>query len=326
MKKTVKLAILGAGRWGTHLIRNFFTHAQSEVVAIADPDPARLEACREKFQLGATVSLVSDWRKLQKISDLDAVVVVTPASTHLEIIEAALNWGCHILAEKPLTLEASTCEHLAQLAQSRERILMVDHTYLFHPAVEVAKSAIAAGKLGDIQYGYATRTNLGPVRQDVDALWDLAIHDIAIFNYWLDATPTRVEAQSKMWLQPESADWVQGTMFYPNDIPVKTHWCWANPDKQRRLGLVGSEGTLIFDELASSPVVIQQGHFIKSGEKYLPENLETIPLAVPPAEPLAQMCAYFLDCVLSGRQPERSDAQVGKALVQILAHFTEALN
>ncbi len=112
------------------------------------------------------------------------------------LIKDALKQGYHVLAEKPLTLNPAECQELCQLAEQQHSILMVDHTYLFHPAVEQGQAVVQAGKLGDLRYGYATRTHLGPVRQDVDALWDLAIHDIAIFNNWLGQIPVKVQATS----------------------------------------------------------------------------------------------------------------------------------
>jgi predicted dehydrogenase len=169
-----------------------------------------------------------------------------------------------VLAEKPLTLKLSESQALCDLAQQQQRQLVIDHTYLFHPVVETGQQVIAKGKLGDLRYGYAARTHLEPVRPDVDALWDLAIHDIAIFNTWLGQTPIQVQATGTVWLQPDRefetdriqdltpisnsglSDIVMATLTYPNGFRAFLHLCWLNPDKQRRLGVVGSEGTLIF--------------------------------------------------------------------------------
>jgi predicted dehydrogenase len=198
-----RLAILGVGRWGTHLVRNFLAHPQGEIVAIADPLTDNLAAIQEKFDLDQqSILLTSDWQTIEQQVTLDAMVVVTPASTHYALIKRALLSGYHVLAEKPLTLDPVECLELTRLAQQQQRQLMIDHTYLFHPAVNQGQSIIEEGQLGELRYGYATRTHLGPVRQDVDALWDLAIHDISIFNHWLGQYPDKVQAQGKVWLQP----------------------------------------------------------------------------------------------------------------------------
>ncbi|HEY9798883.1 MAG TPA: Gfo/Idh/MocA family oxidoreductase [Leptolyngbyaceae cyanobacterium] len=196
-----KIAIIGVGRWGVHLLRNFLAHPQADVVAVVDPHPERLAVVKQQFNLAENVLLTTQWSDLQQVPGLTAVAIATPATTHYNLIKDALKGGYHVLAEKPLTLDPSECAELCQLAQNRQLILMVDHTYLFHPAVEEGQAVVQAGKLGELRYGYAARTHLGPVRQDVDALWDLAIHDIAIFNNWLGQVPVSVQATGTVWLQ-----------------------------------------------------------------------------------------------------------------------------
>ncbi|MBE9125911.1 Gfo/Idh/MocA family oxidoreductase, partial [Coleofasciculus sp. LEGE 07081] len=198
--KPVRIVVLGVGRWGKHLVRNFWEHPDAQLVAVIDPHPERLTAIREQFSLDTDVVLATDWGSVRERTDIDAVVVATPAATHYSLIRDALQQGYHVLAEKPLTLDVAECIQLYHFAQQQQRQLMVDHTYLFHPAVEGGKAVMQSGRLGELRYGYAARTNLGPVRQDVDALWDLAIHDIAIFNTWLGLLPIEVQATGKVWL------------------------------------------------------------------------------------------------------------------------------
>jgi predicted dehydrogenase len=198
MTNQIKIAVVGVGRWGVNLLRNFLEHPQVIVAAVVDPNLECLAKIKRQFFSKNTtnhnVLLTTEWSEIKQIIDLDAVVIATPASTHYSLITDALNWGYHVLAEKPLTLDPTECYKLCQLAQKQQRQLMVDHTYLFHPAVERGQNVVHTGELGDLRYGYAYRTHLGPVRQDVDALWDLAIHDIAIFNAWLGQQPVSVQA------------------------------------------------------------------------------------------------------------------------------------
>ncbi|HBL13994.1 MAG TPA: oxidoreductase, partial [Cyanobacteria bacterium UBA11162] len=210
----IRIAILGAGRWGTHLVRNFWEHPNADLIAVIDPHSERLAAVRERFNLDANVILATDWESVRSNTEVDALVIATPAVTHYPLIRDALGHGYHILAEKPLTLNVAECLELYHLAQQQQRLLMVDHTYLFHPAVRWGQEVVQSGRLGDLRYGYAARTNLGPVRQDVDALWDLAIHDIAIFNTWLGESPVQVQATGKVWLQREGemGRWGDGEM------------------------------------------------------------------------------------------------------------------
>lgn len=324
----INIAIFGAGRWGVHLIRNFHQHSQSRVVAITDPKLERLQAVKERFQLSDDVLLETNWSEVFKLSNLDAVAIATPASTHFNLISIALQKGCHVFAEKPLTLEHSESLQLCELAEQHDRQLFVDHTYLFHPAVERGQTLISEGKLGELRYGYATRTHLEPVRQDVDALWDLAIHDINIFNHWLGQKPIQVQATGMVWLQPEAklSDLVTATLTYPNGFQAFLHLCWLNPDKQRRLAVVGSQGTLIFDELQTeTPLILQQGYlnFVDNTWKGAGQRQEIIEFES--REPLGQVCNSFLDSILHNQPSPISSGWIGADLVKILYALNESL-
>lgn len=340
MTKPIQIAIFGVGRWGVHLVRNFLKHPQAQVIAIVDPNPERLAAIQQQYQLGSEVCLTPDWEAVLQRSELEAVAIATPAMTHYPLIKTALQNHCHVLAEKPLTLEVSESLELCQLAQQQQCQLVVDHTYLFHPAVRRGQTWIQAGNLGELRYGYATRTHLGPVRQDVDALWDLAIHDIAIFNAWLGETPIQVQVTGQLWLQPSSEHEVNPNFFpqglsdlvwvrltYPSGFQALIHLCWLNPDKQRRLGVVGSQGTLIFDEMSpSAPLTCEWGEFERQGERFIPVQQRREVISLEAVEPLGAVCDHFLDCVRTDQRSPISSGEVGTALVKVLNALTESLN
>ncbi|AVH64525.1 MULTISPECIES: Gfo/Idh/MocA family protein [unclassified Nostoc] len=347
MTNQIKIAVIGVGRWGVHLLRNFLGHPQVDVVAVVDPHPERLAAVKQQFNLDENVILTTEWEDLKKVPGLTGVAIATPAITHYALIKDALKQGYHVLAEKPLTLDPAECRELCRLAEQHHLILMVDHTYLFHPAVEQGQTVVQAGKLGDLRYGYATRTHLGPVRQDVDALWDLAIHDIAIFNAWLGQIPVKVQATGTVWLQgageqgsrgaegkkdtncpvPQGlADLVWLTLTYPDGFQAYIHLCWLNTDKQRRLGIVGSLGSLIFDEmLQSSPLTLLYGEFEQQGNHFIPVNQKQVVLELEPGEPLGRVCSTFVVSILNNTPSEISSGWVGTQLVEILAALTVSL-
>jgi predicted dehydrogenase len=321
------IAILGVGRWGVHWVRNFLAHPQAEVVAIVDRSSEKLADCREKFSLDENqVILATDWQSVRKLSAIDAVVVATPASTHYLLIADALALGYHVLAEKPLALDPAECLELTRLAQKQQRQLFVDHTYLFHPAVERGQQVTRSQRLGKLRYGYASRTHLGPVRQDVDALWDLAIHDIAIFNHWLGQIPTQVQAKGKIWLQEGLSDLVWVTLIYPDGFEVYIHLCWSNSDKQRRLCLVGEKGSLIFDEMSlQAPLTFQHGYFQQQGEYFIPVNQSCEQLEVEKTEPLKKICDRFLHQIHTQETCSLSSGWMGAQLVQILTCLSLSL-
>lgn len=351
MTNQITIAVLGVGRWGVHLLRNFLEHPQVRIGAVVDPNPERLAAVKRQYKLDENVLLTTEWQDIKQVPDLQAVAIATPATTHYHLIKDALNQGYHVLAEKPLTLDPSECRELCELAQQRHLILMVDHTYLFHPAVEQGQAVVQAGKLGDLRYGYATRTHLGPVRQDVDALWDLAIHDIAIFNNWLGQLPVKVQATGTVWLQgagvqadklnnfdaspspsspsplyPGLADLVWVMLTYADGFQAYIHLCWLNTDKQRRLAVVGNRGSLIFDEMSSqSPLTLLNGELEYQNNQFLPLNQSHETLQVEKGEPLQRVCDRFITCIFHNTPPVVSSGWVGAELVEILAALTASL-
>ena len=329
----VKLIVIGAGRWGTHLVRNFLTLPQAELLAVVDPNLEQLQSLSDRLGQHHRLDdrlLLTDWTEALALPEVEAVVVATPAISHFSMIKAALQQGCHVLAEKPLTLDPWESRQLCELAIQQQRQLVVDHTYLFHPAVQQGQIRIQAGDLGNLRYGYASRTHLGPVRQDVDALWDLVVHDIAIFNAWTRESPIAVQAQGMSWLQPGISDLVWVNLSYPSGFRAMIHLCWGNPDKQRRLCAVGDRGTLVFDELnPESPLTFLPGSFASAnsseGMPFSPIAHPSQPIAIESLEPLQQVCCHFLDCVQYNTPSAISPGELGAELVEILTALTASL-
>ncbi|MEG4516939.1 MULTISPECIES: Gfo/Idh/MocA family oxidoreductase [unclassified Microcoleus] len=378
----IGIAVLGAGRWGVNLIRNFLEHPNSEVLAVVDPNRDSLAAVQKQFNLDASVILATDWSRVQALPGLQAVAIATPASTHYTLAAAALKQGYHVLAEKPLALNLTEAIELCQLAEKQQRQLFVDHTYLFHPAVDRGQRIIQQHQLGKLRYGYAQRTHFEPVRHDVDALWDLAIHDIAIFNSWLEQTPIEVRAIGTVFPKESGkgkkeeginqeaaeienqfdpsllaskpaeklADLVWVTLTYPDGFQAFIHLCWLNPDKQRRLTVVGSLGTLIFDEMSPETLlIVQRGNPDWGGEdnnsfesalaKPAPTGAtptKTIApqptslrhrevLSLEQVEPLRRVCDRFLNCVQTNTPCPTSSGAASVELIRILSTLSKSL-
>lgn len=320
MSEQTTIALFGVGRWGVHILRNFLQNPRARVVAVVDPSLEQLEAVTKRFELN--IFCTTQWQDVLEMSGLDAVAVTTPATTHNSLITAALKQDLHVLAAKPLTLRFEESIQLCHLAEQQQRQLIIDHTYLFHPAVLRGRELIQSGKLGQLRYGYSTRSHLSPVRSDVDAMWDLAIHDIAILNFWLGETPCQVAAKGSTWLQEGLADTVWVTLAYPSGFEARLHLSWLNPDKQRRSCIAGENGSLIFDELAQDQLTVQWGKF---DEKFRPIEQSREILELPNQEPLQQVCNHFLDCVQHNRTSEISSGWLGAGLVQVLVAISESM-
>jgi predicted dehydrogenase len=240
------VAVIGAGHWGPHLVRNFATLHGSQALWVVDTDDQRRKLMSERFP-----GLVATERADDALGDdrVDAVVIATPTSTHADLVEKALIAKKHVLVEKPLTTDLESAVALCEQADAAERVLMVGHVFLFNSAINAAKEYLDDGQLGDVRYVSMVRTNLGPVRYDVNAAWDLASHDISIANHWLGATPMSVTASGGSWVSPGIEDSVFLTLKYPGDVVVHIEASWMNPSKRRLISVIGSEKMLTVDDM-----------------------------------------------------------------------------
>jgi predicted dehydrogenase len=335
IRATLRIAMLGVGRWGSHLLRNFLQNSDVTIAAVIDPWAPNLKRSQDLFAPIAPTDTqwLTDWQVALNTLELDAIVVATPAETHYPVIRAALTKGLHVLAEKPLTLTVAESIELCELAQKNNVQLVVDHTYLFNPAIACGRRSIE--NLGNLRYAYATRTHLAPVRQDVDALWDLAVHDIAILNYWLGDRPVRVSARGKSWLQRDIqtdlsphglADTIWATLEYSNGFCADLHFSWLNCDKQRRMAVVGDRGTMIFDELAPEQLVIHYGELVKTAQGFSPDRQTREVLPILDQEPLKSLCEHFVHCVQTNESSKISSGWLGADLVAVLVALSDSMN
>jgi len=321
-----KVAVIGAGHWGPNLIRNFHDAQDSEVAWVIDTSPERLKQVSERFP---EASVGSDAADALADDDVEAVVVATPTVTHYEIVRAALERGKHVLVEKPITTDAARGEELCSLADQKKAVLMVGHVFLYNSAVQRVRQYLDDGELGRIYYVSMVRTNLGPIRMDVSAAWDLASHDISIVSYWLDAEPVSASAIGHDWINEGNQDAVFATLRYPNDVLVNLHASWLNPRKARDITVVGDERMLTFDDMNNlEPIRIWDKKVTEDLTK--PSFIDTIAsfrasvrigdITIPRValgEPLKSECMEFVRCVREGGTPA-SNGRFGVGVVRAL--------
>jgi predicted dehydrogenase len=307
----IRVAVIGAGQWGPNLIRNFHNQQTSEVAWIIDRDAARLGEVHAHFP---DVQIGNDPEQAFRDVSVDAVVIATPTSTHYALAKKALDRHKHVLVEKPLTTDVKQSVALLELATSQRLILMVGHLFVYNPAIRKVKEYLDAGHLGNVYYVSMVRTNLGPVRSDVNAAWDLAAHDLSIANYWFNAGPVSVSAVGGTWLNQGIEDAVFATLRYPEGTLVNLHASWLNPRKTRDISLVGQKRMLTFDDMnLNEPLRIYDKQASEAGARPYADSFssfrESVPRGhisvpkVPLGEPLATQCAHFVECIATGRQP-----------------------
>lgn len=320
------IAIIGCGYWGMNYVRIFNELVESRVVAVCDQRPERLNEVARRFP-GAYLTTQIDDAASQP--GVDAVVVCTEATTHFDVTRRLLLAGRHVLVEKPLTTTTAEAEKLIELAESKSATLMVGHTFVFNAGVRKVKDYVQKDG-GRVYYLYARRTNLGPIRRDVNALWDLAPHDIAIFNYLLDATPQWVSAVGGKVLRNCRDDVGFISLGYPDNVLAHVHVSWADPDKAREVVVVKSDKRIVFNDLNGIEQVrvfekgvstVEQEPLNYGEFRFEIRDGDIISPRIEPVEPLKYQCRHFLDCVQTGKRPI-SSAVEGRDVVRVL----EAVN
>lgn len=332
----VNVAVVGLGYWGPNLVRIFARLPGARLQTLCDSNEERLAAVASDHP-GAQAT--PDYEAVLAASDVDAVVLATPAATHFEFASQALRAGKHVLVEKPLARTAAECRKLIELAEAHRRVLMVGHVFLYNAAVRKVKQLIDDGVLGHIYYVYAQRLNLGIIRQDVNALWNLAPHDISVINYWLGASPTNVFARGFAYVQPGVEDVVFMTLEYPGGVAANVHVSWLDPHKVRRITVVGSERMVEFDDVnPEARVVIYEKRAVAAGTRVgaygtVPAGTMTgvtthtgdviIP-RIGLEEPLKAECQHFIECIAGGAEPLTGGTE-GLRVVQVLEAADKAL-
>jgi predicted dehydrogenase len=246
MRTPVTVGIVGLGYWGPNLARTFEDMPQAELRWLCDRSGEVRMRMRPRFP---NARFTGDFGDLLDDDTLDAVVIATPSPTHYDLVREALEADKHVFVEKPLALCGDDAQRLVDLAEQRQRSLMVGHVLLFHPAVRKLKELIATGHLGELYYLYANRQNLGKVRQDENALWSLGAHDLSVLLYLLEDQPIEVSARGESYVQEGVADVVFCYLKFATGISAHLHLSWLDPHKMRRLTAVGSERMAVVDDM-----------------------------------------------------------------------------
>jgi predicted dehydrogenase len=289
---------------------------------VCDLDETRLAHVKTLYPECKTSSRSADLLA----SDIEAVIIATPASTHYQLVMEALHAGKHVFVEKPLAMTTADAETIVREAQRLNRIVMVGHICEYNPAVEAIRDLIASGELGQIYFLNGIRTSIGRQHPDVDVIWDLAVHDVAILRFILGQAPRAVQAQGGVYINRQSDlhDVAYLTYYFAGDLAAHLRVSWMDPYRIRRYTIVGSKKMLVFDDaqpihklLLVSPGVELPSH-ASLEEAALRYNRDKVqPYPVPQVEPLEAECQHFLDCVRTGRMP-RSNGAVGLSVVHLL--------
>lgn len=305
---------IGCGYWGPNVLRNFSAQPNCWVKFVAEINPERQNYVRANFPRS---EVVSDVDAVLQDPEIDAVVVATPAASHHALAKQALESGKHVFVEKPLATSTEQADELVNLAAASGKTLMVGHTFLYNAAVRYARKLLADESLGQLYYIYSQRLNLGQVRSDVNAWWNLAPHDVSIMMYLMnDELPVSVSATGVSYIQPGIEDVVFATLKWANGVTGHIHVSWLDPGKIRKMTLVGSRKMVVYDDVSDDKIKIydkgvdrvpkigERMDYDQSGDFQLIHRTGDILLPkISFQEPLKTESAHFLECLRQGQPP-----------------------
>lgn len=324
----MKLGIIGLGYWGPNIVRNAVMNPEITRIVCCDNQAERLENIKKTFE---SIEIVNDAQVLLADPNIDAVAIITPVYAHYELAKQALLAGKHILVEKPFMSSVKQSEEILALAAKQNLVVMVDHTFIYTPAVRKIKELYDTGVLGDLYYFDSVRVNLGLFQRDVNVIWDLAPHDFSIMHHIIGKRPVSVRAMGADHVGKGIEDVAYVHVEFENNLIAHFHINWLSPVKVRRTLIAGTKKMVLYDDMENVEKVrvFDKGIDVDSreaeyqmlvnyraGEMYSPVLDNT--------EALKALIQEFVDSVKENRQPKTSGAD-GLEVVRILEATQESI-
>ncbi|MDT4969366.1 MAG: hypothetical protein QOJ64_4103 [Acidobacteriota bacterium] len=321
------IGVIGCGYWGPNLLRNFSENEEARLLWMCDLDTRRLETFGRRYPAAQTTS---DYRQLISDPKLDAVVIATPVSTHFSFAREALQAGKHVLIEKPFTANVAQAEELIQLAEQNHLTLMVDHTFIYTGAIRKIKEIVQNGELGDLLYFDSVRVNLGLFQRDINVVWDLAPHDLAIMDFIIDRQPSIVSAIGSCHVERGIENIAYLMLGFSDEFIAHFHFNWLSPVKIRRTLIAGSRRMIVYDDIEPTEKirVYDKGVMVTRSEEAADKeaayqtlvSYRTGDVWVPKldsTEALHYVCEEFLSAIREKRRP-LTDGESGLRVVRLL--------
>ncbi|OGK25492.1 oxidoreductase [Candidatus Roizmanbacteria bacterium RIFCSPLOWO2_01_FULL_37_13] len=324
----IKIGVIGYGYWGPNLVRNFFELNSCLIKKVVDKSQNRLAILKKQYP---SIEVATQAEDILKDSEIDAVIVATPISTHFLLGQKVLKAGKHLLLEKPMTSSLNESLQLIDLANKKRKVLMVDHTFLYTDAVQKIKELIDSNEIGRINYFDSTRTNLGLFQKDVNVLWDLASHDISILLYLLKERPISIQASGVSHTKNEVENIVFVTIKYASGLVAHFNVSWSSPVKIRLILIGGTKKMIVYNDVEPTEKIkiYDYGYTIKHQKDpssfYVDYRVGDIHIPkIELQEALSNMAKDFIDAITQGKKPV-SDMYHGMEVVKVLSLAQESL-
>jgi len=321
--KEIKVGVIGCGYWGPNLIRNFNENYQTDLRYACDLDDQRLERIKVRYP---AVTVTKNYKDLLRDKDVHVVAIATPVYTHYRFAKEALEAGKHLLIEKPMTSNSKEAGKLVNLAEKKNLMIFVDHTFIYTGAVKKMKEVISSKNLGAIYYFDSVRVNLGLFQPDINVVWDLAPHDISIMDYLIKERPKSVVAIGGSHTGGRIEDIAYVTVIYSNELMAHFHVNWMSPVKIRRIIVGGSKKMIVFDDIDQSEKIkiYDKGILLgKADKKVFYQNIIQYRIGdmyapkIDQTEALKVLVDHLADCIIKKKKPI-TDGESGLRVVRIL--------
>jgi predicted dehydrogenase len=323
----VGIAVVGAGAWGKNHIRVFSEIPNVHLKYVCDSDPSRLAKLQKSYPQS---KMVENLNPILSDPEVKGVVIASSAISHFPLAKEALLGGKDILVEKPMALNVKDAEEMVKIAGERDRLLMVGHLLIYHSVFDRLKEIIDSGELGKVHYIYTQRVNLGIIRQDENALWSFAPHDLSMILNLLNEKPTIVSAHGESYIQKNIEDVVFLSLHFSDGKMANIHLSWLDPHKVRKITIVGSKKMVVFDDMESAEKLkiydkgVGSFSYDSYGE-YLSLRFGDIMIPnVKMVEPLRTEAEHFIRCIESREKP-KTGGRDGLEVVRILVAAQESL-
>ena len=318
------IGIIGIGRFGINYLRAFNKLDGAQVSWICSRNKNNLDKIRNEMHLSAKATV--DYKDILMDKDVDAVAIVTPAATHYKIAKEALLAGKHVIVEKPVTTSSKECGELIRISKRKNKVFMAAHIHRYNPGIQKLKEDIDAGKFGNINFLHYTHLGNGPVRADINALWDFFPHALTICNYLFDEIPISVSANRACFFPDKIQDIASVGLKYKNGAYATATVSWLYPFKRMELAVSGEKLSASFDDYASEEKLkyygnapkIMDGKPIIAGKGYTPQDIGK-------TRPLTAELEHFLDCVRNNKEPLTGGNEALK-VIKILEYAQKSLD
>ncbi|MCX6157120.1 MAG: Gfo/Idh/MocA family oxidoreductase [Ignavibacteriae bacterium] len=319
----IKLAIIGGGKWGLNHVKTAHKLLGDNLIVVCDLSKSVEDKVKS---ISPNIKFCSNLENVFNNKEINAVIIATPAETHYEISKMCLINNKHILTEKPLTLLSSEATNLIEIAEKYNKKIMVGHVLLFHPAIVKLKNMIEDGFIGNIQYIYSNRLNLGTIRKEENILWSFAPHDVSIIQYLIGDKPVSVYAEGAAFLQDNIEDTTLTFLKYKNNISAHIFVSWLHPFKEQRLVVIGDKGMIVFEDSLKEDKL----KFYKKGFNVLGDSIEKFEseyevVMFDNKQALEEEQNHFYSAIINDTVP-KTDGYHAKEVLEILEMAQTNLN